>query len=210
MILTLVNNTFHDHASLIAGCSEHSRWFWRRENLFLKWRFLFSIYNFLASNLSMETTGPFAQSHGNNRIFFIFWRQTSFAEETESPMWNRVGHCFLLWGEGGEVISSHLLRYYSGMYCVCIGRGRALQTYLSLRIRLVYYGILLTWQFITSSSVSFCSFLSSLKIRFFSKWSPLPLNRTLSPARKSQIDYCVSRFSFFVIYSWMHGGKNLE
>jgi hypothetical protein len=84
------------------------------ENLFLIWKCLFSKYNFLVSNLSTKTTRTFVQSFGNNRIYFIFWRQTSFAVETECSVWTRTGHCFVVIERVGkwevEPSSSALLR----------------------------------------------------------------------------------------------------
>ena len=84
------------------------------ENLFLIWKCLFSKYNFLVSNLSTKTTRLFVQLFGNNRIYFIFWRRTSFAVETERPVRTRTGRCFVVTKRVGkwkvEPSSSALLR----------------------------------------------------------------------------------------------------
>ena len=86
----------------------------KKRILFLIWKCLFSKYNFPVSNLSTKITRPFVQSFGSNRIYFIFWRRTSFAVETERPMWKRTSRCIVVIKRVGkwevEPSSSALLR----------------------------------------------------------------------------------------------------
>jgi len=122
------------------------------ENLFLIWKCLFSKYNFLVSNLSTKTTRTFVQSFGNNRIYFIFCRRTSFAVETERSVWTRTGRCFVVIERVGkwevEPSSSALLR----SNILYVSRWKNVQLGKNLHIRLLYYyRTLLLWHFSTFS-----------------------------------------------------------
>lgn len=132
------------------------------------WRFLFSKYNFLVSNLSMKTTGPFGNRLEITGYFSIFQRPASFAVATESLMYWRARYCFVAMRGGPPSIPALL-------GCnVLYGMKRTLETDLSLGIQLVYYVLSL----MTIYYICFHHFPSSIKIKYFLKWSFLPVNRT--------------------------------